>query len=446
MMDCRKAEELICRAIDGQLPESDRVELEKHAHECAACAAFRDDLARNDRELRAAFEGPRATAAAVADRTIAALRAESRRPRVPVWPFLVPLAAAAGFFVALLFFPRTVVRERPVVKEVIKEVPREFHGDQQPAPVKHPTGTVTLVNGRLELRPRDAAGWSGCASSDTFEMGTTVRCPKGSLAEIVTSEGSRVRLNGGTELQFVANRNLVLREGEIMSLIAPSGTGMDYRIATPSGSVVARSAVVNVSCVVNPDEGKKVAERVRTVVTILEGSAAVENAPMEGATCRSAWDHEWSAPRDVEPVIATRWVHPLLVRAGADEEVGARVARMLDRLEAPSYAQEIRNFGEHAGPALVTAMEKPGDRRRAAAKLAADLAGPVCIPRFVTLLADPDGEVRGCAFDGLVRLSGQTFGQGRREWVDGTFGCNSNPHREWMRWNDERMGKEATRK
>jgi ferric-dicitrate binding protein FerR (iron transport regulator) len=445
MMDCRRAEELICRAIDGQLPDGDRVELEKHAHECAACAAFRDDLSRHDRELRAAFESPRRMAAAVADRTIAALRAESRR-RVPVWPFLIPLAAAAGFLVALFAFPRTVVREVPVVKEIIKEVPKEFHGDQQPPPVKQPTGTVTLVSGRLDLRPRDAADWSACAAADAFEMGTTVRCPKESLAEIVTSEGSRVRLNGGTELQFIANRNLVLREGEIMSLIAPSRSGMDYRITTPSGSIVAKSAVVNVSCVVNPDEGKKVAERVRTIVTILEGSATVEDTSMAGATCRSAWDHEWSAPRDVEPVIATRWVHPLLVRAGADEEVGARVARMLDRIEAPHYAQEIRTFGERAGPALVTALEKPGDRRRAAAKLAADLAGPVCIPKFVTLLADPDGEVRGCAFDGLVRLSGQTFGQRRKDWVDGTFGCNSDPHRAWIRWNDERAGKRVDTK
>jgi hypothetical protein len=352
---------------------------------------------------------------------------------------LLPVAAAAGFLAAFLAFPREVpvpiIKQVTIYKEVRVRDP--FTGDQQPDPVKQPTGRVTLVSGSMEMQPHDAA-WMSCGASDTFEMGTVVRCAKGALAEIVTSEGSRVRLNGDTEVQFVANRNLVLRKGELLTAIAPSRSGMDYRITTPSGLVSAKTATVNVSCTILDGDGKKVAERARTVVTVLDGTVTVQDKAVAARTSCGAYDHEWSAPRDTEPVLATRWVHPLLARAGATEEIADRVSKMVAQSAKPEYAREIRSLGEQAGPALLASLSKGDGERPRVAKLAADVAGPACIPGFITLLGDADGEVRGCAFDGLVRLSGETLGQRRSDWVQGTFGCNSDPHNAWRRWHEGR--------
>lgn len=425
-MECTKAEELICRSIDGALPDPERAELEKHVHECTACGAFRDDLARQDRELRAAFEGPRGMAAAIADRTIAALRREAAPKRRSWTPFLLPLAAAAGFLVAIVGFPRERVRE--VTKEVRVKDP--FTGGQEVTPVKQPTGKIVLTTGEVLVCPKDDPTWYSCRLNpvETFEMGTIVRCAPNALAEIETSEGSRVRLAGGTEVQFIANRNLRLVRGELMSKIAASRSGMPYRVTTDHGALQADQATVDVAC----------AERVASAI-VVEGTARFAGRDLRACQRVAAIDGKCGERLDDlrDAIMETRWVHPLLLRAGHEEELAARVTKMIEHAQDAPYEQEIRSLGEQAGPALLRCLGEDGKdpaRRRIVAKLASDLAGPRSVPDLIDLLNDKDADIRVAAFDGLVRLTGQNFGQKRSDWQTSVAGCGKPEHEAWQRW------------
>ena len=87
--------------------------------------------------------------------------------------------------------------------------------------------------------------------------------------------------------------------------------------------------------------------------------------------------------RYVDPVLAMRWMQPLIVKSGPDNaELRERVDTMLAKIGrtkvATMYEQEIRSLGEHAVLPLVRFVQSPlGQddpvKRTTAMELTADL-------------------------------------------------------------------------
>jgi len=379
-MECTKAEELICRLVDGALAAGERSELEQHVHECGPCRELRDDLARQDHEMRAAFEGPRAVSGLIAEKSIAALR--GARPRRSWAPLMVPFAAAAGFIIAFAGFQR----ERIVIREV-------------------PVAGRTATDARPKPEPRVVT-----AIGHVGQSGATFTCGDDALAEIESRDGSRVRLAPASSACFEEDRAVRLLSGRLMTKIA-SGKS-PFTVTIGNETVVADAGTIDVSLL---------APNV-SAVCVLEGTATFRAHRVGASQRMTSNDGECQAGvidvRDL--VMATRWVHPLLVRQGPDnDELRARIGTLIDRLPESAHVRELRSLGECAGPSLVAYLrEGRGDAatRSAIASLATDIAGPASVPHFIALLSDGDEAVRMASFRALARLTGESLGQKAEDW------------------------------
>lgn len=70
----------------------------------------------------------------------------------------------------------------------------------QPARLKY-------LDGEVLFRMADADEWSTASINTPLDEGDTVWCPEGSRAEIQLSDGSLVRLDGGSQLNIIANED-----------------------------------------------------------------------------------------------------------------------------------------------------------------------------------------------------------------------------------------------
>src|SRR4051812_4328134 len=104
-MDCEQAVALLSARLDHEIPPDDRVPLDLHLQDCAACRATADAFALQHQELQGAFAARRQAAAPRAERVKAQLpagrlpRTGGDRPRgrlVRAGLVLVAVAAAAA--------------------------------------------------------------------------------------------------------------------------------------------------------------------------------------------------------------------------------------------------------------------------------------------------------------------------------------------------------------
>ena len=91
-MDCEQALALLHAHMDRELQPDDRPRLEAHLRDCASCRANADAYRLQDADLRRAFTSRRQASAAVANRVIMHLRANSRRAgeHSPGWRWPCP--------------------------------------------------------------------------------------------------------------------------------------------------------------------------------------------------------------------------------------------------------------------------------------------------------------------------------------------------------------------
>ena len=66
---------------------------------------------------------------------------------------------------------------------------------------------IRFAEGEIMFRTPDAAEWLPASVNTPLDEGDTIWCPNGSRAEIQLPDGSNVRLDGGSELNLIANED-----------------------------------------------------------------------------------------------------------------------------------------------------------------------------------------------------------------------------------------------
>lgn len=425
-VDCEQAANLISSRIDGELAASDEARLEAHLAGCAACRAALEAAELQDAAMVRAFAGERHAAAALATRVTQEMSAFAPAPRPEAkraWRGAMirwarwTSAAAAGFVAALIFM-------RPAA-------PPETRS-QAPVLPEKPIAHLALALGDVFTCPSHDEPWQPMAEGDGLAPGAKVRTAREAKCELALADGSRLRLNSGTELHFTAAGDVQLARGQIWSAVPPDAGPL--RIAAGEAEVTTGgpAAQFEVAC-----------EAKAATVTVVAGSARVhgqgqattvrggESLHLGEATAIGAEPPLVAACTPVaDPVKATRWLDDLLVLLPPDDpELLARVDALLARIVAErsgravasspgDVERDVRARG-HAWAAPIARfaldhLSAPADadlnKRRTAARLLADLASPSSVPDLIALLGDDDGEVRFHAAAALHRLTGQTLG------------------------------------
>src|SRR5208282_2083112 len=200
-MDCEQALHLISAQLDHEILPADEVSLSGHLRECAVCAWSAEALRTQDAELRRAYTGCEGSAASVAERAIARLRAEpaafppktKRRRQGLRQRFQWALAAAALFAVVALsihFWP------------------------QPPEPQSIPSHASDTTSGTrssvvelnfLSPRPRPES-----KAARALTVGEEVRTGKGERCRLSLPDRSVLYVNDNSAVKLTADRRLAL--------------------------------------------------------------------------------------------------------------------------------------------------------------------------------------------------------------------------------------------
>jgi hypothetical protein len=423
-VDCEQAANFISSHIDGELAAADETVLDAHLAECATCRATMEACELQDAAMVRALAGGRDAAAAIARRVESEMASADRATaagspwnrsamRIAGWT----AAAAAGFIGAVLFM-------RPAAAPVTQL--------QLTAQPPEPIALLALTSGEVFTCPSGEKTWQPIAQGAGLEPGAKVRTSSAAKCELALPGGSRLRLNSGTELRLATASDVQLTGGQIWSAV-PQDAGT-LRVAAGDACVTAGGAQARFDVACEPNAAR---------VTVVAGSAQV-NGPGQAATVRGGESLRIGAVAPVatyicepvtDPMKATQWLDDLLVLLPPDDpELQARVDALLTRIvversrptatatatasEPGPIENDVRARGalwsaptaRYATKHLSAPAEVDQLKRRAAARLLADLAPPSCISDIIPLLADDDSEVRLHAAAALNRLTGQTLG------------------------------------
>jgi ferric-dicitrate binding protein FerR (iron transport regulator) len=484
-MDCDQAQNLMAAQMAEELPLDERASLDAHLNGCANCRATDEAWRREDAELRQAFAPRRAAATALAERVIAQVRTlplPQRQRRRQRWTmFLIPIAsAAAGFVLAVLIVPRLMqpeVVERIVEKEkkVFVEIPKEGKSEESksipkdekkvsPEDVKKPIPDdgkamaksekdvapdygkkvapssdvkpelaakdkvepevqLAIATGPVETRAEGAKTWQTIEPGSKVAYGTPVRTQKDACCEFLCPDGSEVRLNRDSEVVFLNDRELELKQGQVWSSIpyAKRKSSEPLKIHACDSVVSGEGAKFDLRC--SSQEGK---------LSVLEGRTVVEGSDKKGSltvgkgeVARIVRGENGALQKEGVSDETSGWMDAILMRKGNSPEVERRV---LDALAQVGHAKadkaaenEIRRWGESCVSPLTRYVQSEGSRQQhtnrvAAARILSDLAPAWAIGDLIELLRDPDPEVRVYAATALHRLTGQTQGYSLEHW------------------------------
>lgn len=432
-MSCEEIWNLISAEMDGELQADDKPKLEAHLAECAACRSLREGFKLDDADLRRAFVPRRKAALGVAERVASELRTAGRRSRG--WRSFLQLAAAAclGFSVALLILrPQNEAPQAPGVAQ------------PQTQPVQQvPMARLALATGTIKMRLKGSEAWQAMETGAAIAPETYVRTEPGALCEFRTSDGSDVRLNSEAEVLFQANRALELVRGQMWSSVARDES--PFKVKVPDATVMALGTKFDLLC-----------EPAETVLTMVEGTTRVQGKE-RAATVRAGFRARivggdvTESTRTEEVLLATNWVHKLLVlKGGENEELAKRLNDLLAYIGQGKvkmlYEREIRDLGPTCVKPLMSYIQSglsknDSDRRLLAAKILADLAPKWAVRDLIELLQDRDRKVCSHAARGLERLTGETQGLTADEWESQPAESSARAFEKWLSWWEENKSK-----
>jgi ferric-dicitrate binding protein FerR (iron transport regulator) len=453
-MDCELAANLTAARVDREmLSPADDAALDAHLAGCPACRDAAQAMRVQDAQLLRAFAPRRDAARRVAERVNTRIAAE-RRPAMASAGrvgLTAALAAAAGFALAAVTFRPWENRGPTIVVQQLPAPAATRPAPTAPTPPTHPSGirptlaTLSLATGLVEFKPAgtvDGDAWQPLSTGASIAAGDLVRTGPKVRCEFVMPEGSQVRLNNSTELRFRDDRLLDLGEGQLWSTVAKADD--PFRVQLAGATVTALGTQFDIQraggqSVLTVVEGST---RVNTVGDDAGAGAAGSGETVVRSGQRLAIDAAGRAgqPEQVHNlVVATRWVHEILLMKGrGNDELAGRVDDLFAQIGEGKMAfmveDEIRALGDHCVVPLARYIRSDrsrdqGEKRRAAARIIADVAQPWSAGELIELLDDDDGEVRYHAARALHRLTGETMDRTADQWRAGRSSLQ-----EWRNW------------
>jgi hypothetical protein len=265
-----------------------------------------------------------------------------------------------------------------------------------------------------------------CRSDGGVRTGEKARC------ELITSDGSVIRMNSGTEIVLHSPARIELRKGEIWCRstaaapleIVPAMSSAAARRAAPQSPVFSCTGPEAACFLRIEKQGDAVCVTAETGrVAVKAADKSLELRARESATITG---EQVERDHSSDPLLDASWMQPLLTRKGhADRELAERVNDLLARVgetkQPELYETEIRSLGEYCVLPLLRYVESPRSnsnpaRRTAAMRIVSDLAPAWAIGDLIGLLGHADADVRSLAAAALTRLTEQTQGVEPAKW------------------------------
>jgi ferric-dicitrate binding protein FerR (iron transport regulator) len=430
-VDCEQAELLLVADMDREILTADRLLLDTHLRDCEACRHLAEALRVQDADLRQAFGQRRQAVAALTQRVLAELRLTPRPAQRRPWVHWV-LAAAAGFLLAVLVF-RPWQKQPP--EQAVAPPPEVILVPSEPAsPAEN--FLLTVANEAVEVWPPGSTQWQPAQPGSLTPVGARVRTGPAVRCEFRCPDGSEIRLNNDTELQFQKERQVDLARGQIMARVTKAA--MPFQVKIPQATVTALGTEFDLQC--KPPE---------STLLVLEGATEVKGKSQQrrinsGETTTITANAIGEPERVTDIIQKTNWIHEILIRKGSNnDEVARRINAMLEEVghAKVSFLPEarIRTLGDACVLPLTRFIQSPRSRRdqekrEAVAAIIADLAQPWSIPDLIDLLGDSDGTVRQQAARGLQRLTRETFDREPAQWQSDSLAACQRTQRRWQDW------------
>jgi len=422
-MECTECHSLISQRLDEPLEVDLNACLDAHLGECSDCRLFAQSLMSAEQQARHAFTRIRRRADSVADETIAAIRSDRiNRPGKAAFGRRVLshfVAALAGATAALLLF--SVSRNDDESADSMATAPK-LPSVQHVAFVREQTGGFSCSSdGSSDWQTVEDLEPFGCPS------GATIKTPAGTLCELETTSGCRIRMNEQAELTILSNDRLVLRNGQVWCS-TPGNATMNVVAGTSDlESDESESAVTlndNTICAFacpsddDPDhtggQPELKIESSRGTVRVTSAGQTVDIEPGRMATIEENGLQLGTAAQSTAGRM--KWMRPLLIRKGhndpeLDEYVNSLLAGIGQAKMAYLSESEIRSLGEYGAlPILRFLQSEPAQPRSAqrqrAAAILADISPVWMVPDLIVLLSDGDSVVTASVESALTRLTG----------------------------------------
>lgn len=300
------------------------------------------------------------------------------------------------------------------------------------------TATIGVMLGTVELKPAAAAEYAAATAGAAVESDVWVRTGAASQAAIDFADGTELRLDQNTEIHLQGPRKVALKIGAVFARITQKRDIFVFETKfAPMETAGGTFEFKFIQRDPNSPEYKQVSRTVTSVMT-LDGKINVKSRKYAqfvtaGYNCNMI-DFQLNTPDpNPNPMIHTAWVNPILAARGsaAGAEISIRAENYISRLaDAPQNdpcEAGLRALGAAAAPALVDYFKFPATsretvRRRAAARVLADVCPPASAGALVKMLKEADAEVKAAAAKGLQRLTGKDHGMDEKAWAEAIKG------------------------
>lgn len=447
-MNCEAARLSIDAWIDNELNDHDRDSFETHLASCDECRKLAEDR-RSEHDLIWESMAPdRLATVSVADRVVSQL--PQSRPTTPVdthgrvgWSTVIGFAVGLAVGV-LIMLP--LLDSQPD-SDSTGTVPGSGNSIAENPAIENPispVGTLNLVSGPVEFSPMSTNGWTSCEISTDVSPGFRVRTGANGQCELSLNQGAVVRLNHDTELAFENDGTVRLQKGQLW-MQRP----LDAQQSAPRVSTGGHVVEVDGTCDVQGDPNN-------AQILVCSGTATISGPDGQetlkpGEVARVGQNQPLEKDTEFDPILATRWVHDLLIMKNAtDPETTDRIQRLWGALGNAKlrylYEEELRALGAHCSVPLFAFLEESspqsdGPKRERAARILADVATYDTIPLLVQLLEDPQPDVRYESARGLERLTGRNFGLANSAWRDAPRAACGPALNKWQQWLDTKRVK-----
>lgn len=322
-----------------------------------------------------------------------------------------------------------------------------------PAP-RRGEGKLAIAIGPVDVKGPGDADFKPLATGAEIEAKSWIRTGAKSKASVDFADGTELRINENSEILIDDPRHFEIKVGQVF-LSSARSLQNPFTFKTQFSPVEFSGGSLDLAFIHRDpnDPAVKTISRTVTSVRVLEGTASVGSRRYTQKVTTGYWctlvDATLNTPDQIgDPTIPTRWVHEILLKRGkGTPEIETRLQNMLQMLGRYKEGEEdlsdagYRSLGEFAPPYLVanylkyppTAQETT--RRRAAAKIVAELGTRAQVPALVALLQDPDALVRVPAAKGLERLTGTNLKFDETYWKGEKPDAGQKAWDDWLKKN-----------
>src|SRR5579862_589632 len=300
---------------------------------------------------------------------------------------------------------------------------------------------LAVIQGPIEVAGAAQAPKAG----DDVDAGGTIKTPAGSRASLDFADGSELRISENTEVTVVGPRKVDLKKGKVFLKIVKGPER--FEIASEHMPVFADVGLIEVEVVPKvPNE-----EPARTFIRVLEGVAKVASkkftAVVHAGFHITGLGSQLNTPNPLRNgSLETAWIHPLLQERGrTDDDSTTRameLVQILGRETANDPAEAaLRSLGDLSTAELLRFLNRSAggaqaERRGLAIRIIAESGTLKSAPALVSLLRDPEPEIRIAAAHGLGRLAGgKDLGFNDQFWKGETWDAGLKAWEDWVKQN-----------